>query len=424
MSNKDRIRIKVAEIFGLQVETTLATSSPGVLEEVSGMENNGEKPLTKTTENGKPPLEENPILTYIPTDTPTSKPTVTQKSTNTPTATPTLTMTATSTSTPTPTRTNTAKPTATRTPTQLAVNGEEQVPIGSGVEVTQIENGTTALVAYFLRGDLTPIVNEYVGLYSQKKDLSGNWITDKNIDNEYTDNAGSVTFNVDPGEYIVVSKMRGYNWGNAGDLNGQANLIVESGKTTQMVLKLGILRVGFIYADGKMVDGQYVEIFKQRLSVAGEWVEGDSIVTSLTDNSGEVYYNLTAGNYTVRSTFKGYNWGDAPSFMGEANIPVKPGETTQIVVNLGRLVVAVKDDSGNPVDQKYVEVYFQTNDVIGNPAAGQSINSGHTDNTGSIGFTLTPGKYVIAYSKNYYFNIEVIGGLTTITDGLTTSFVD
>ena len=422
--NKDRIRAKVADIFGLQAETTLATSSPDASEEVSSIETNGDGPVNKATDNGQPTLEVNPVLTYLPTYIPTSKPTVTQLSTNTPTATPAPTLTPTSTSTPTPTKTNTAKPTATRTLTQLAVNDDVQVPIGSGVEITQIDNGTTALAAYFLWGDGSPKEGQYVEVFTQKKDLSGNWITDKRLDWGNTDNSGSVTFNVETGEYIIATDFRGYNWGNASDVEGQVNIAVEVGKTTQIVLRLGILRIGFVYADGTMVESQYVEVYKQRLSVAGEWVEGDSVGWSNTDNSGEVFFDLTAGNYTVKSEFRGYNWGDAKGLMGEANVGVKPGQLTQIVVNLGRLVVALKDNSENPIDGGYVELYFQTKDVNGNPAAGKSITWGNTDNTGTVGFTLTAGKYVIKHDDTYYYNIDVIEGMTTTTDGITTTFAD
>ena len=64
------------------------------------------------------------------------------------------------------------------------------------------------------------IIDSIVDLYTQKQDLSGNWIIDQRIGHTKTDNAGSVIYNVDPGEYIVTADLDGYNWGDAHGTEG------------------------------------------------------------------------------------------------------------------------------------------------------------------------------------------------------------
>jgi hypothetical protein len=104
--------------------------------------------------------------------------------------------------------------------------------------------------------------------------------------------------------------------------------------------------------------------------------------------------------------------------MGEANIPVKPGETIQLVIHLSQLVVAVKDGDGNPVSNKYVGIYFQASDANGNPTAGGRIASAYTDNTGTVTFNVTPGIYAIQYNDINYYNIELRARTKTTTDGI------
>jgi len=340
-----------------------------------------------------------------------------------PTNTNTLSATSPSTATATAEPTHTSTPTNTPTE-QIAPVGEEQVPLGSGVEVKTIENEPTSLVTYFLRGDGSAIEGKNIYLYSQKQDLSGNWITDNRLDYKRTDNAGSVTFNVEPGEYIVSADFDGYNWGSAHDVEGEANVKVESGKTTQLVLRLARIRVGFVFANGNMVNGKNVYIYTQQKDTANEWVTNYRVDYKRTDNSGEVIFDVAPGNYIIGCDFDGYNWGDAKDVEGKANIPLRPGEVQQIVQELGAIVVELKDSSGNPISGDNVYIYYQEADVNNNPTVGSRIDYNRTNNTGRVSFVVTPGVYAFHHDDTTYYNIEVLEGKTTVTDGTNMTYED
>jgi serine/threonine protein kinase len=325
-----------------------------------------------------------------------------------------------------PTTTRTATATATARPTETTSSNEEEVvPLGSGVQIEMIENGTTGVVAYFLRGDGSAVENKYVYLYSQKQDLSGHWITDQRIERKTTDNAGSVTFDIGPGDYIVSADFDGYNWGDAHDVEGQANVSVESGKTTQLVLRLSSLEAGFVYADGNMVENRYVYLYTQQLDTSNQWVTDYRVDRKTTNNAGTVIFDVTPGNYIIACDFTGYNWGNAVDVMGEANLPLRSGQVFQLITQLGAVVFEAKDNSGNPIDGDYVYMYLQTYDINENPTAdGSHIDRETTDNTGRVWFVVTPGLYVVRHGDNYYYNVEVFEGQTTVTNGVNVNFED
>lgn len=342
-----------------------------------------------------------------------------------PTATPahteTLTETELATITPTmiPTETVTQTPSATSTPTQAIAEGEfEAVPLGSGVEINLVDSPTTELVVYLYRGDGTPITNKIVRVHTQKQDLTGKWVTDQSAGSGRTNNAGEITFNLDPGEYIVQTNFDGYNWGSAGDVSGEANVPVQQGKQTQMVLRLGRINVGFIYGSDLVVTNKIVRVHTQELNLSNQWVTRSSVESGRTDNSGMITFDLPAGNYIVSSNFDGYNWGDTANVQGMANLPAIPGQETQLVVRLSRMVIELQDASGQPIVNRIVRVYFQEEDVSGNPARGQSVTSGRTGSTGTITFDLTPGIYAFEFDSEMYYNIELLPGKTTFTDGI------
>jgi len=335
--------------------------------------------------------------------------------------TPTLIATTTSTSVPTATLTSVPTSTSTSAPTP-GLKG--QVVPGSGVETKTLDSGPTGLIVYFYRGDGTPIEGKYVKVYTQKQDLSGNWVTDQSMGSSYTDNTGSAKFDLPAGQYIVTADFDGYNWGSASDVEGQASIPVEQGKQTRMILRLGRLKVGFVFADSTVNSGKYVKVHTQQLNISEQWVTMNTIVSGYTNNTGVVEFDLTAGNYIVQADFDGYNWGDAIDVEGETNIPLKPGEEYQLIIHLGRMIVALKDANGNPINGKYVAVAFQNEDISGNPTAGNNVFSLYTDNTGTVKFDLTPGSYAIKFDDKYYYNIKIEAGKITTTDGITMTIGD
>jgi serine/threonine protein kinase len=370
-----------------------------------------------------------PVIGLPPTDTasvqaqagvqPTSTSPVapaTQIPTSVPTQTVSATLADTSTATPAPTSTATPAPTDTAT---TAVEG--QVALGSGVEIKTLDKGPTGLIIYLYDGEGNPIQNQGVSIYTQQQDLSGNWVTKDRSGGGYTDNTGSVKIDLPAGQYIVKTDFAGYNWGSASDVSGQANVPVEDGKQTQLILRLARLKVGFVFADGSVVSNQGVGVYTQKQDISGHWVTKDRVGGGYTDNTGDVEVDLTAGNYLIKADFNGYNWGDAYDVNGESNVPLQPGQVQTIIVHLGRMIVALKDAGGNPVGNKGVGVHFQKKDVNGNPSSGDSVTSGYTDNTGSVSFDLTPGSYAITIDNNYYYNIQIEAGKITTTDGNTQS---
>lgn len=329
-----------------------------------------------------------------------------------------ITQTSTATVEPTiaPAATITLTPTSTVTPVPQASN-KFSVALGSGVEIEMKENASTGLTAYFYRADGSPIQNKYVQLYTQKQDLSGNWVTDQRIDYDDTDNTGAVSFSVAPGQYIIRADFIGYNWGSATDVNGQANIQVEAGKRTEMVMRLSRLLVGFMYADGSVYNGKYVQVYTQQLNISNQWVTKDRVDYGDTDNSGVVEFDLTPGNYIARADFLGYKWGDAVDVTGESNLPLEPGKEYRLIFQLGKLIVVVKDTNNQPVNNKYIQIYYQNEDINSNPTVGDRVDYANLDNTGTAAFDLTPGKYVVRYDDKYYYNIEVQSGKTTTNDG-------
>jgi len=267
-----------------------------------------------------------------------------------------------------------------------------------------------------------PIKDQYVRLYSQKKDLSGAWVIDQSLKDGYTDNAGQVNFEAGPGNYIVRSDFRGYNFGNATDVQGQVDVPVQAGQTTQITISLGRLMVGFLRGDNSVVEGQYVRIYMQKQDLAGNWVVADSPSDGHTDNSGVIYFNLTPGNYIVASDFQGYNWGNAGDVEGMASVAVQPGQETRLIYALGQLAVGLVDANGQPQADQYIRIYQQVKDVNGNPAAGDEASNGRTDNTGQVVFNLTAGSYALRIGDNILYDVPVESGRITFSNGLTFQF--
>ena len=79
--------------------------------------------------------------------------------------------------------------------------------------------------------------------------------------------------------------------------------------------------------------------------------------------------------------------------------------------------VEVRDGAGNAVNNKFVRLLFQETDASGNPAAGDTVSDGYTDNTGMISFHVTPGTYALRIGDNYYYNIAVRSGEITTASG-------
>ena len=273
------------------------------------------------------------------------------------------------------------------------------------------------LAIYLRRGDGAAIKGAYVRVYKQKQDLAGRWVTDQEVDGEYTDNAGLAAFDLAPGRYIVRADFRGYNWGQAADVLGAADVPVTAGQTTRLTVSLGRLTVGFQYGDGTPIKDVYTRVYGQKQDLAGRWVTAGEVDGEYTDNSGACVFDLTPGDYIVRADFRGYNWGDAADVMGQANVRVEPGEARTLIVRLGRLTVGLVDAQGQPRRDQYVRIYTQRTDVAGKPTTDEEIAGEYTDNTGAVSFNLTAGTYVVRVGDQYTYNVPVQSGRVTTGNG-------
>ncbi len=294
--------------------------------------------------------------------------------------------------------------------------------LGSGVVIqTQpgsgIGSGQGRLVFQARDGSGAPLVDLYVTVSTQKKDLAGSWVVDKRVDTEYTDNTGQAGFDLAPGNYIISVDFRGYNWGNAGDVKGQADVPVQAGQITQLQASFGRLKVGFLRGDGSIINDQYISIYTQKKDLAGKWVRDEQVDTEYTDNSGTAFFNLAPGLYIVASEFRGYNWGSAGDVQGMSSVVLLPGQETPLIISLGQVAVGLLRADGQPRVDQYVEVFLQSTDITGKPVLGDRVDSEYTDNTGQAIFNLTPGMYVIKVDDQILFNVPVESGRITQTNG-------
>lgn len=197
------------------------------------------------------------------------------------------------------------------------VEGLSSVPIERG-QVTQLRITLGQLVVGFRYGDRKAITNQYVAIYRQKLDVTGKWVVEQRVDSGYTDNGGTVTFNLVPGYYIIRSDFTGYNWGDANDVAGVMNFAVPPGEVTPLIRDLGQLVIGLQGSNGQPLTDKYTAIYIQEKDLSGNPISGDRIDSGYTDNGGIVRFNLTPGLYVVRV-------GESYTY----NIPLEAGKITQ-----------------------------------------------------------------------------------------------
>ena len=316
-----------------------------------------------------------------------------------------------------PTATNVPLPQPTNTPLVISPGGELPNLLGTSVRLETLNGQNTGITVQIVDGAGNPVSGHWLKASTQKQDLAGNWVVDEDKKAGYTDDIGQIFFDLAPGNYIVATDLRGYNWGNASGIQGQANIPVEAGKNTRLTITLGRLAVGFLRGDGSVITGQYVAIFQQKIDLAGNWVADNQVYNGYTDNSGVLSVDLAPGYYIVASDLRGYNWGDASDRMGKASIAIQPGQENRLVVHIGQLQIGLKDFNGNPVKGQWVGIYKQKQDISGKPIQGDRVEDGYTDNTGIFIADLTPGEYAVNVRDVYLYSIQVVSGKITFTDG-------
>ena len=281
-----------------------------------------------------------------------------------------------------------------------------------------VSNGSTTVVSLTLGrliigvrdADGGPISNRYTEINLQKLDVSGNPIKGDQVTAGRTDNTGAVVYDLVPGTYVLgIGDISGEAWGET------TNHQIPAGQTTRLILTLGRLTIGVKNADGQPVESRNVRIYFQKKDISGNLILGDNLLSGRTDNTGVVAWDITAGVYGVDiGDVFGDVWGE------KLNHAVNSGQTTSIVLTLGRLTVGVKDAGGQPASGQRVVVYHQKKDVAGNIIKGDGIVSGYTDNTGAVTWDMTAGHYVVEVGEaNRLLDVPVVSGQTTFTDGVT-----
>jgi hypothetical protein len=272
-------------------------------------------------------------------------------------------------------------------------------------KITVVRITLGRLVIGLRNADGQPLNGFYTGAFKQDIDLLGNPVRGERARWDYTNSAGAVVFDLTPGIYTIeIGDLLGEVWGE------RMNHAVLPGQTRQILVTTGKLTVGIINADGQPVRDTWVGVYFQRSDVSGNPVLGDRFVTGYTSNTGAVSWDVTAGTYGINiSGLNGYLWGDPLNHI------VTSGQNTTILVELGRMVVGMKDGSGNPIQGKWIGVFYQRKDANGNITKGDRIYNNSTDNAGLVGFDLTPGDYIIEVDKRT-LNVTVVPRKITFTD--------
>jgi serine/threonine protein kinase len=282
-----------------------------------------------------------------------------------------------------------------------------------------VQSGKTTVVRIMLgrmiigirNADEQPLTGNFISIFRQNTDLLGNPVRGDRVSYGNTNAAGAAVFDLTPGLYTIeINDLLGEVWGE------RMNHAILPGQSRQLIITTGKVTVGIINADGQPVEGLWVGIHYQKSDVSGNPAMGDRFVGGSTNNTGAVSWNVTTGTYGINiSGLNGYHWGDP------MNHSVTSGQNTIILVELGRLVVGIKDGSGNPVQGKWVAVHYQRKDASGNITKGDRIDGRSTDNAGLVGFDLTPGDYILEVDKRS-LNVTVVPRKITFTDSYTVEY--
>ena len=290
---------------------------------------------------------------------------------------------------------------------RAASAGPPDIP--SPLSVSRQPSDKSGIRINFLYADGAPKRGAWAAIYRQAADVNGNPIRGERLAEGRTDDAGTVFFALPAGTYSVqLGDYIGYAWGHEYDYE------VNTGEATVLTVKLGRLQIGVLDPDGKGLGGKWTGIYRQTTDISGNPIRADRIAEARTADTGSVSYDLTPGLYSVGiGDISGYPWGD------ELNHIVAPGQTSRVLVQLGRLTVGVRDADGRGLAGRWVGVHLQRTDLNGNPIFGDRILEGRTASTGAVTWNLTAGKYAVAIGDiagNLWgdpFNHEVTAGQTT-----------
>jgi 5-hydroxyisourate hydrolase-like protein (transthyretin family) len=190
-----------------------------------------------------------------------------------------------------------------------------QVVTGSQA-VVKVQSGRIQVTIVDASGN--PWEGVWTDIYIQKQNAVGEFITSSKVLDGRTNNAGILDVWLTPGRYAVNIDLDGYNWGNLTDEKGKADVIVNKGETTSILISMGQIIVGLIDSSGTPRQDVWMEIYTQKTDVNGNPVLDSRVWDGRTDNGGLATIGLTQGLYAIK-------------IDGEViyNIPVTWGTITQ-----------------------------------------------------------------------------------------------
>lgn len=306
-------------------------------------------------------------------------------------------------------------PTSRAEPTEVEAEGSDGVvEPPSGVQLTYLEAGEGIRVV-LLGPNGTPWDGVYVEAFQQVPDVSGNPTRGQRIGTGRISPQGEVDFPVGDGVYeVCTGQAPGYGWDEGPCVY---EIEVRQNQTVQVGLQVGSLEIAIVGADGEAWTNVYYEVFTQRHDVGGNPVTDNRVASGRTDNRGLGEQWLTQGLYAVRIDLRGYNWGSLKDAEGEANVEVKPGQTTRLTIEMGRLEIGLTGSDGRPETNVYLEVHTQGTAVDGSPTSSDRVWSGRTDNGGFARIDLTAGIYALKRGEEILYGVPISWGVTTRTDG-------
>lgn len=303
-----------------------------------------------------------------------------------------------------PTATPTPRPTVTPVPTLPPEQRNEALSIQYGQPFSG-ESGLGGLRVRLLNVD-SGVDNAQVEVFAQRLDAQGAIVLGDRAASRYTDNTGSASFSLAPGEYALVSGLRGYPWGSLREENGEPGVLVQAGRTTVVTVQRGRLVVSVLSPDG-VRENRQVEVFFERPNANGLAVSNGSVRTLYTDNTGSVQIDVTPGSYIVHSPAAGYNWGDWSEDYGQTGVIVKAAEITSLAVEFARVNAVVRRSDGSLRSNVSFELFTIKRDANGQSVADFQAGQDYTDNTGTASMYVIPGTYLVEIAGDPYGTIDV-----------------
>ena len=295
------------------------------------------------------------------------------------------------------------------------IESSDKDVVGSGVVISKLEGSGLKIV--FLTPDSQPWKDAYLKVYQQDMDVNGNPVRGNHVESGYINAQGELTFGLNDGKYVICpSSGSGYGWTEAGCVY---DVEVTNSYLTEVRFQVGQIEFAIVDANGQPWSGVYCKIYTQDYDVSGNYVVSENVDNAYTDNTGAMKMWLTPGVYSINVNLDGYNWGMLSDRKGDANLVVRKGETTSLLIEMGQLSLGLRNSDGTPQTGTYIKVYTQRADINNNPIVDDNIWNGYTDNGGFAFVNLTEGLYAIKIGDNILYNVPVNWGKVTQSDGIT-----